>query len=217
MKDKKVYLSRSNWSRTHCDFGEKQIIKQLKRKEYRIVSPVQLSVTEQILMMQGADEIVSTDCSCAHNAIFMRKGCKMVLLRKGLYCNEYSAMIASMRQLETIIIDCSLSLLNRVGKFSYTGPFFIYVNRNLSYYLGIRKPFFPFREFKHYLQEAWHYTNLPEHYLMEEIYARILAEEFADTRQRIRNTINKVLIGTAGLKEKVSNRLSRYCMDFLLS
>jgi len=215
--DKKVYLARSKWTRTNCDFGEEIIIPYFKERGYKVIYPEKLTIAQQILLMQGADEMVSTDCSAAHNAIFMGGGKKMILLRKGLFDNAYSAMIASVRDLDTTIIDCSLSVINRLGKFSNNGPFFVYLNDNLANYLCVRKPLFPFKKFKRYVREAWRYVDLPEYFMMEEIYAKILARELKETRERIQAWVIKYTIGPKYLRTKIANRLSRYCMDYLLS
>lgn len=69
-KEKRVYLTRTKWNRVYDDYGEDMIEPLFRKAGYAIHSPECYSVAQQIAILQGADEMVSTDCSSAHNAIF---------------------------------------------------------------------------------------------------------------------------------------------------
>lgn len=179
---KKVYFTRTKWNRVYDDYGEEMIEPLFKKAGYKIYSPESYSVAQQIALMQGADEMVSTDCSSAHNAIFMRPGSKMVLLRKGLFINYYSVMINEVCKLQTTVIDCSMSILNRNGQFAYAGPFFIYPNNNLCKFLKIKRKEFPYYKFRKYIRGVWRRT-LPESLIMENVYAIEMMKEIQYTKE----------------------------------
>ena len=211
---KKIYLTRTKWNRVYDDYGEDMIEPLFKKVGYSVYSPEKFSISKQIAIMQGADELVSTDCSAAHNAIFMKPGSKMVLLRKGLYVNYYSTMIHQMYNLDTVIIDCSMSIFNRNGKFAYAGPFFIYPNYNLCRYLDIQRKELPYNKLRNYMKGIWR-RKLPEHLVMDYTYAIELQKEIEYSSDILRKKISRIL--PSPIKQIIINRVHRLIMNYKIS
>lgn len=205
--EKKIFFTRSNWSRLNCDFGGNRIEPLFRKKGYAVYAPEKCSVAQQIALLQGAEEFVCTEDSSSHNSLFMRPGAKVVLLRKGLFVNEYSVMIDQIRKLQTTIIDCSMSVINRNGKFAYNGPFFIYPNEELCHFLNIERSEFPYHAFRHYFKMAWRRPDLPESLIWDSSYAKEMMEEFTYSRKLTENWLSKFL--PKPLLRKVANRIYR--------
>lgn len=209
--DKKIYLTRTNWNRVYDDYGEDMIEPLFKNAGYSIYSPEKYSVAKQIAIMQGAEELVSTECSAAHNAIFMKNGSKIVLLRKGLYVNYYSTMISQICNLKTIVIDCSMSIINRNGKFAYAGPFFIYPNNNICKYLNIKRKEFPYRKLRNYIKGIWR-RKLPEHFVMDNTYAIELQKEIEYSNNLLEKQLLRIIPNP--IRSFVKRRIHKIIMNF---
>ena len=212
--EKRIYLTRTRWNRVYDDYGEDMIEPLFRKAGYTIYSPECYTVAQQIAIMQGADEMVSTDCSSAHNAIFMRPNSKMVLLRKGLYINYYSVMISQVCKLQTIVLDCSMSILNRNGQFAYAGPFFIYPSMNLCNFLGIDRREFPYRKMRNYIKGIWR-RRLVEHLIMDPVYATELMNEIDYSNNNINQKLSNIL--PCFIKRFLMKRLHKVIMNYKIA
>ena len=92
------------------------------------------------------------ECSTSHNALFMRSGAKLILLRKYDRVNLYQMTINQVKSLNVDYVDVYGTLnwafvnSNQRGE----GPFFVYVTKMLANYLDCC-PHFPIGEFCRYL------------------------------------------------------------------
>lgn len=145
----KVYLSRTKIAGRR-DFGERYVERAFKDAGYHIVYPEEISLEQQIHILKNAKIVATTEGSISHNAVFMQKYATLVILRKSDYINYYQVAINEMNDLNVVYIDAHLSVLNNKKK-PIVGPFFIYVNRRVADFLGIKKSF-PFLEFLRYIR-----------------------------------------------------------------
>lgn len=150
---RKIYLSRRSWNGwVKGEFGEQFIEDAFAAAGFDIVHPERLSFGEFVATMQNADEVASMECSTSHNALFMRPGAKLILLRKYNRVNLYQMTINQVKSLDVDYVDVYGTLnwafvnSNQRGE----GPFFVYVTKMLANYLGCR-PHFPIGEFCRYL------------------------------------------------------------------
>ena len=63
-----------------------------RKKGFKVFSPEELTVKQQIALLMNCDEFASTEGSCAHNSIFCKPGTKVLILRKADYANSYQIM-----------------------------------------------------------------------------------------------------------------------------
>lgn len=148
----KIYLTRTAFSKSPTkkrDFGEEFIEKVFRNLGYHIVSPEKLSFEEQVSIFKGCQVLATTEGSCSHNAMFMNPGSELIIIRKANYSNGYQHPINFMRKLNVTYIDAHLSNLPYERKAPWNGPFFMYVNKHLAAFAGIR-PHFPVKTYCQY-------------------------------------------------------------------
>ena len=114
---KKLYLTRSKIKITERNQGmylcnEEYFEQFYKNKGFTIISPEEFSIKEQISMLSGADEIVSTLGSLSHFAIFCKPGTKFTMLTRvdnNTLCPQ--CLINEARNIDWYIVDASLNFL----------------------------------------------------------------------------------------------------------
>lgn len=109
---KKIYLTRTKLSKKDC-FGEEYFENFYRKRGYDIVAPEQYSFAEQIQILAGAEEIVSTLGTLTHLILFIPNKVKLTML---LRINDFSAarpqlMFNSAADADYNVIDVSKSLL----------------------------------------------------------------------------------------------------------
>lgn len=81
-KYEKVYLTRTKLNQGVICFNEKYFENYFKEKGFVIIAPEQYTITEQICIVAGANEIVTTLGSLSHFAMFCKKGTRYTLLAR---------------------------------------------------------------------------------------------------------------------------------------
>lgn len=142
IKSKKVYLTRTQIN-DNRDFGEKQIQNLFKKKGYLIIAPEKYSIADQLSIYANCDEIVATESTVAHNAIFAATGSKLVILKKADYINYYQEAINDMVGLSVTYICCHHSNWCHPVWY-YLGPFYMCVTSDLKNYLKMESLSLPF-------------------------------------------------------------------------
>ena len=137
----KVYFTRTGWKKGNPDFGERHVEDAFKQKGYAIIRPETLSFSEMVRIINGCKCFASTEGSCAHNSLFMKKGSRLVVVRKADYICEYQIPINQMRNLDVVYVDANGTTLLESKSCPFSGPFFLYCNDKLSLLLGIPKCF----------------------------------------------------------------------------
>lgn len=148
----KIYLTRTG-IKSHKDFGEKRVEKAFERAGYTVISPEKYSVEQQIYFMARAKEVVATEGSIAHNAVFCGAGTKLVVLRKANYINDYQLAINEAADLNVTYIDANRSNMLLYKYRPWLGPFYIYITKPLKKFLSLRfsVPFFLSAEYWRYV------------------------------------------------------------------
>ncbi len=214
----KIYFTRAGWGRKMNDMGEELVVKCLEKQGYAILSPQDYTIAEQIAYLQYCDEFCTTDGSIAHNSLWQKDGAKAIWLRKGMINNDYSELVAHVKQLDVTVIDAHLSLINRKGMLAYYGPFFMYPNAYFCAYFGIERLLFPFRAFKKYTQSIWRYDSIAERYKFEDDYCAAIEGEVKYVGWRLEKILNKYLrICPKFIYPRVFRYLYKHVMNYLLS
>lgn len=150
----KIYLTRSAWKGRVADYGESRIANYFRDRGYRIVSPENLSLEESIDILGGCSTLAATEGSIAHNAVFLRPGSNLVLLRKADWFNDYQLAIDSAKKLLVTYVDANRTILMD-GTAPWNGPFFLYVTKYLVSFGGGRAHF-PVGEYVRYVFTVLH-------------------------------------------------------------
>ena len=138
---KKIYLSESSM-KSKKNWGIRRIERAFKKNGYTVVNPQDFSIEQQIAIYEGCEAMASTEGSISHNAIFVKEGCSVTLVRKFRFINRYQMAINDMRSLNVTYIDANLSNMPFCGTQKQAGPFFLFVNAGLARMLHTI-PFFP--------------------------------------------------------------------------
>jgi len=172
---KKVYLTKRGWKGwVKGEYGENLLENAFASSGYKIISPESVPFKTFVAMMQSAEVVASTECSCSHNSLFMSKGAKLVLLRKYDRVNSYQMTINQVRDLDVCYVDVGMSPWCADGRNRSAGPFFMYVSRCLSDYLHVRAHF-PLGLFLRYVfSVAWRKSCLSLYTLCYRAYKLII-------------------------------------------
>lgn len=127
---RKIYLSRKHWSDSR-DIGGGEIELRFQEIGFKVIYPEQHTLMSMLDILSGCDVLAGTEGSIMHNAVFLRDGAEVVIIRKGNYFNSYQYMINHMKGLKCTYIDSHLSYMTRKID-SAVGPFYLYVNDNLQ-------------------------------------------------------------------------------------
>ena len=118
---KKLYLTRSKLTltgRSTDEFPGKYLCNEeyfeqfYSGKGYKVISPEEFSIEEQISMIAGADEIVSTLGSLSHFALFCKPGTKFTILNRVDNDTLYpQCLINEAKKIDWYIVDASMNFL----------------------------------------------------------------------------------------------------------
>ena len=106
-KTKKLYLARTNFDAKRVNpggvycFNEKYFVDFFAAHGFKIVLPEELSIEEQISLIMGADEIVTTLGTLSHWAIFKKPSAKLISLSR----TTKSLLVAQAFIMEAFQID----------------------------------------------------------------------------------------------------------------
>ncbi len=215
-----LYFSR-NKSKSSRDWGEEYIEKILRKSGVKIVNPEELSFLEQISLLQKCKKLIATEGSIAHNAVFLKEGSEVAILRKYPYVNKYQQCINQVKKLNVVYIDCSLSILNN-SKFLYAGPFFIYPNENFCKYLGVdyAKIKFPFKNFSKYIFLIFKSPEFIQNIKSQSFYFEILANEIhkfnLQRKDKLRKIVSYLPFLKTRIKDKIVNKLLKLHLKIFL-
>lgn len=193
-KYEKVFLSRSRYSNRFRDKGEKALEKAFRKMGYTIVYPERLSLQEQITLYQHCSTLATTEGSVSHNAVFLREGTTLIIVRKVPFVNDYQIAINEMRNLNVTYIDANLSVFVDVEA-PATGPFFVYINDNMvRFSKGILKNDFSITRFRNYANSALLLPHFERRIKMPDYYYTKLSEEIIAKENCWRSILQKLPI-----------------------
>lgn len=128
--DRKIYLSRTKFIKKDC-INEEYFEDFYRELGFKIVYPEQLDIKEQISIVSGADEIVSTMGTVSHLALFAKKGAKIItLLRARNYFNTTQGMVNQAKELDYTFVDVTCNFLPHrySANCYYIGPNSVWVD-----------------------------------------------------------------------------------------
>ncbi|WP_300379894.1 glycosyltransferase 61 family protein, partial [Clostridium sp.] len=110
-EEKKIYLSRTQFKKRDC-INEEYFENFYREMGFRIVYPEQLDIKEQISLISGADEIVSTTGTISHMAVFAKRRASIVsLLRARSFFTIVQVMINQARDIDYTFVDTTCNFL----------------------------------------------------------------------------------------------------------
>lgn len=131
----KIYLTRTRWKQGR-DSNEKQIEDIFRRLGYHIISPEQLGVVRQIMLLSSCCCMAATEGSISHNALFMSPDSELIILQKADYVNDYQLMINEISDLRVTYIPAHHStLVNQ--EMPWGGPFYLCLTPQLKAWSGL--------------------------------------------------------------------------------
>ena len=129
----RIYLFRTAF-RNRRDYGEKRIERLFSKAGYRIVYPEKHPFAEQVALMQYAKEVVATEGSVSHMAMFSKPMTKWVILKKIDWENPYQLCINEMSKLDVAYLDANHSIPIECG---WEGPFYLSPTKAVCNYLHV--------------------------------------------------------------------------------
>lgn len=130
----KIYLSRTLLNDGE-DFGELKIEKAFINKGYKVLHPEKYSVEEQVCYLNQSSEVVSTLGSISHLSLFCPPNSKVIILLKNDYLNTYQTVIDAIAGNSVIYINSHHTF--KQSRF-WDGPFYLFITKQLSLFLGIK-------------------------------------------------------------------------------
>ncbi len=112
---RKLYLTRRNFVRydgANDGINEQYLEEFFRKRGYEVISPQQYSIEEQIAYMKGADDVICSEGTLSHLALFCKPGTHLTILRRSL--NSYllpQYMINEMRKLDAYYVDAHFNIL----------------------------------------------------------------------------------------------------------
>ena len=135
-KHKKVYFTRTRFLKSRIfEIGEKQIEKAFRKIGFEILSPEKMSIEEQILCFQEADEIVSLSGTIPHNIVFARDGLRFTILnRQPVILLPQLRINQMMSHVQIYYVDVWHPIMKINPKPYGRGGAWIYISQKLSDY-----------------------------------------------------------------------------------
>lgn len=132
----KIYFSRTLFGDAmRKEIGENEIENLFRRMDYEIMYPEKMSLLDQILCFQNAEEIVCLNGSIPLNSVFASKKLRLVVLNKTSLNHGNLAYVTEMMGIRPIYIDVYYEPIKGHPKYLGEGPFWIEVNNNLVQYI----------------------------------------------------------------------------------
>ena len=109
---KKIYLTKSK-SLTAISYVNEDYFEDFFRKRgFIVISPELLSVKEQILLLNNAEEVVTTLGTLSHLAIFCKPKTKLIILNRSNSVNIPQFLINQARKLDCSFVDVQLNFID---------------------------------------------------------------------------------------------------------
>ena len=133
----KIYLSRSKIKNIEKkEFGLKILDSYFQNNGYKILHPEQITLTELIAYIDGADEIATLSGSLHHNLLFAQDNKKIIIIERNVLNNEIQVDINRIRHFETTYIDANIPIYPiNVG----IGPFIMAYNKFMDNFTKSRR------------------------------------------------------------------------------
>ena len=132
-----IYYSRMKLNNSKDkEIGEDKIIKYFVKRNYKILSPEELTLSEQIFYLNHAKKICMTSGSISHNIMFCKNDNNIIILNKTDMINGYQMVIDHISKSKIIYIDIYKKIFSVLFGM---GPFLLYVTKYLQQWGGKEK------------------------------------------------------------------------------
>lgn len=131
----RIYLSRRRFSSWQREMGERELEEAYRREGFTVIYPERLSIEEQIGLLRGCRELVSTDGSVAHNVVFCEPGVRQTILLKSDFINPYQLAIDEAFGIGATLVPVHRSVCNNPLT-PWMGPFYLSATPQLEQHLG---------------------------------------------------------------------------------
>lgn len=175
----KIYLTRTQgkiFSSMLRDLGEKEIEKVFKNLGYKIIAPERHSVCEQIWLLMNCPDLVTTEGSIAHTAVFCNSGTSLTLIRKCNWISMHQLVMNEVAKLNVTYVDAHYSCFCDKRE-PWHGPFLMCVTKDLQHYVGhkiFHLPIFANRYFWLYCIRELYVGTIRKFKFLDKIIKRIL-------------------------------------------
>lgn len=193
----KYYLSRTAFSDNII--GETVLEDIFRKNGYEIISPEQLSATEQIAIFSGADEIASISGSAAHSMVFMKDTANGIVLERMSFPNRTQAVIDDMLKAEISVIKANHSfLIFNVGM----GPFLMALTPWLKQFFDEHHFVYDKNDEKAHYKFIYSYAKLWVNTYQNEGGRGLLRHNPKVTETEVQNLVTKVARAVEQAKDK---------------
>ena len=136
----KVYFSRKKFSyKSKTDFGEESIIRLVQKNEFQVFYPEELSLDDQIIIMNKCSEFASVGGSLAHNIIFCCIHRPRVTIFNRLSDYQWHQwMLNEMSNIEYTMVDAFIEPFKKIASTTINGPFLFSINKFIKKYICLR-------------------------------------------------------------------------------
>lgn len=130
----KIYLTRQLLNENNDkERGEIKIVQYLEKKDYKIISPEKLSLSDQIFYLNHAKKICMMSGSISHNLMFCKEKNEIIILNKTDMINAYQMVIDHISKSAITYIDIYKKIFSVLFGL---GPFLLHVNKHLQQWGG---------------------------------------------------------------------------------
>lgn len=137
----KVYFTRTH-IKSLRDWGEVSIERAFQKRGYIVIAPEEKPVEIQIALLMHCTHFSTTEGSISHNVVFCKPETEATVVRKCNDVNKYQMAMNEASGVNVTYVDAHRSVLAPV-KSPWVGPFYLYVNKQMSAYLNERSSVFP--------------------------------------------------------------------------
>ena len=124
-----IYLTRLSFKGSlDKERGEENLVSYLKKKEYTILSPEKLTLSEQIFYLNHCKNLCMMSGSISHNLMFVKSNINVTILNKVNMINNYQMVIDHITAASITYVDVYKNIFPVLFGL---GPFLITVNNNL--------------------------------------------------------------------------------------
>lgn len=146
LQQNEVFPRKIYFTRTHIksmrDWGELSIEKAFRKKGYIVIAPEECTVEKQIALLMHCSHFATTEGSISHNVVFCSSATDVAIVRKCNDVNKYQMAMNEVSGVDVTYIDAHNSIMVP-EKSPWAGPFYLFINKQLSAYLGVHSSFWP--------------------------------------------------------------------------
>lgn len=129
-----IYLTRTQFAKNKNTYGEEYIETVFRKNKYKIISPEQLTLKEQISLVKGAQNIAMLNGSACHLLLFAKSNINSIIINRFSVINKAQTIVDSATKIKTTYIDAYWTFLPVTHG---NGPFGVFVSDNLLKYLKV--------------------------------------------------------------------------------